>query len=72
LLAIHPLAGFRLLPAVMPLYELFFYFAARDATAIFTTYVVWLIWVPVWATLLLIDVRTLMSRAAEVSPITHS
>jgi alpha-1,6-mannosyltransferase len=72
LLAIHPLAGFMLLPALMPLYELFFYFAARDATAIFTTYIVWMIWVPVWATLLLVDLRTLNSKSAGVSPITHS
>jgi alpha-1,6-mannosyltransferase len=52
LLPLYPIAGFMLLPAALPLYELYFYFAARDAIQTFTTVVVWLIWIPVWAVLL--------------------
>ncbi len=51
LLALHPIPGFLLLPAVLPLYELFFYFAAREMPNIFNHYIVWAIWIPVWAML---------------------
>jgi alpha-1,6-mannosyltransferase len=64
LLVFHPLAGFMLLPAVLPLYELFFYFAAREATHTFTSIVVWLIWVPVWVTLIAIDARPWFQQRA--------
>ena len=48
LLAIHPIRGLLLLPAVLPLYELFFYFAAREMPDVFTRFIVWAIWIPVW------------------------
>ena len=56
LLALHPIPGFLLLPAVLPLYELFFYFAAREIPDVFNRYIVWLIWIPVWI-MLAIDWR---------------
>jgi alpha-1,6-mannosyltransferase len=62
LLVLQPITGFLLLPAVLPLYELYFYYAARDATPVFTGIVVWLIWIPVWGTLLLVDARPFLTR----------
>ncbi len=52
LLALHPIPGFLLLPAVLPLYELFFYFAARALPNVFNHSIVWAIWIPVWVMLL--------------------
>ena len=48
LLALHPIPGALLLPAVLPLYELFFYFTAREMPDVFTRIIVWGIWIPVW------------------------
>ena len=48
LLAIHPIPGLLLLPAVLPLCELFFYFAAREMPDVFIRFIVWGIWIPVW------------------------
>ena len=53
LLAIHPIRGLLLLPAVLPLYELFFYFAAREMPDAFSGLIVWVIWIPVWIMLAL-------------------
>ena len=58
-MALWPLYGFLLLPVTMSLYELFFYFAARGVPHVFTSYVVWLVWLPVWGTLLIADARTI-------------
>lgn len=52
LLVLHPIRGFLLLPATLPLYELYFHYAAREQAGTFTGVVVWLIWLPVWAVLL--------------------
>jgi alpha-1,6-mannosyltransferase len=62
LLALHPIAGLMLLPAVLPLYELYFYFVVRDAAAVFTGIIVWLIWIPVWLTLLVEVLRARITR----------
>jgi alpha-1,6-mannosyltransferase len=61
-LALWPLYGFLLLPVTLSLYELYFYCAARDVTFIFSSYVVWLVWLPVWATLLLVDARAMRTK----------
>ena len=71
LLALHPISGFLVLPAVLPLYELYFYYAARDATQVFTGVIVWLIWIPVWA-LLLWDGRPHVRRVLGMRTITIS
>lgn len=44
----YPSPAFRIAMTTLPLYYTSFYFAAHDRHEIFTTYVVWLIWVPVW------------------------
>jgi hypothetical protein len=44
----HPSPAFRALMVTVPLYYTSFYFAAHDRHEIFTGYVVWLIWIPVW------------------------
>ncbi len=51
-LAFRPWAGFLVLTATMPLYYLFFYFAAHEHVDLFENVIVWIIWVPVWAALL--------------------
>ena len=45
-LVLAPEPGLLLLSATIPLYYLFFHFAARDAPEIFNNGVVWLIWLP--------------------------
>jgi alpha-1,6-mannosyltransferase len=61
-LALWPVYGFLLLPVTMSLYELYFYCAARGVTFIFSSYVVWLVWLPVWGTLLLVEARAIWTR----------
>ncbi len=56
-LAFRPWTGFLILAATAPLYYLSFYFIAAGEPAVFTHYVVWIIWVPVWAALLIEAVR---------------
>ena len=68
LLAINPIPGFLLLPAVLPLYELYFYFAAREMPDVFNHYVVWAIWIPVWA-MLLADLRQGRLGCRETTPV---
>jgi len=50
-LAFRPWAGFLLLTATLPLYYLDFYFIGRDRPEIFTGWIVWIIWLPVWGAL---------------------
>ncbi len=50
-LAFRPWTGFLVLTATAPLYYLSFYFTALGEPEVFKRYVVWLIWVPVWAAL---------------------
>lgn len=57
LLALHPVSGLLLLPIVLPLYELYFFFNARGMNWIFPFYIVWLIWIPIWTTLFVVDGR---------------
>lgn len=48
LFVFHPSPAFRTLMVTVPLYYTSFYFAAHDRQEIFTGYVVWVIWIPVW------------------------
>jgi len=48
LLALFPYTGLVLVSATIPLYYCYFYFAARDATHLYQTIIVWIVWVPVW------------------------
>lgn len=57
--------AFLLLNALIPLYYTFFYFAARNAVEIFNSYVVWLIWAPVWSVLLWDAARQALSHRAR-------
>jgi alpha-1,6-mannosyltransferase len=50
-LAFRPWTGFLLLTATFPLYYLDFYFIGRDRPEIFTGWIVWAIWLPVWVAL---------------------
>jgi hypothetical protein len=50
-LAFRPWAGFLVLTATAPLYYMSFYLTAAGEPEIFKRYVVWVIWLPVWATL---------------------
>jgi hypothetical protein len=61
-MALYPVCGFLVLTATMPLYELYFFFAARDAVDDFSRYVVWAIWLPVWTTLIIVDARGVRPR----------
>jgi alpha-1,6-mannosyltransferase len=56
-LAFRPWFGFLLLTVTVPLYYMYFYFAAVGEPQVFKQYVVWIIWVPVWAALILEAVR---------------
>ncbi len=47
-LVFNPSPAFRTLIVTVSLYYTSFYFAARDRHEIFSDYVVWLIWIPVW------------------------
>jgi hypothetical protein len=56
-LAFRPWFGFLLLTVTVPLYYMYFYFAAVGEPQVFKQYVVWIIWVPVWTALVLEAVR---------------
>jgi alpha-1,6-mannosyltransferase len=56
-LAFRPWFGFLLLTVTVPLYYMYFYFAAAGEPQMFKQYVVWIIWVPVWAALIFEAVR---------------
>jgi hypothetical protein len=46
-----PFQGFLLLSVTVPLYYTFFHLAGIERAELFRQYVVWIIWVPVWAVL---------------------
>jgi alpha-1,6-mannosyltransferase len=50
-LAFRPWTGFLLLTATLPLYYLDFYFIGREQPEMFSTWIVWIIWLPVWGAL---------------------
>jgi len=56
-LAFRPWFGLLLLTATVPLYYMYFYFAAAGEPQVFRQYVVWIIWAPVWAALIFEAVR---------------
>ena len=56
LLPFFPVRTLLVLTVTLPLYNLLFYFAARDLSDTFSSVVVWIIWVPVWIAAL-VDVR---------------
>lgn len=62
LLPFRPYRAFLVLTATMPLYYLFFHLAARDSHDIFTGYVVWMIWLPVWIVLAWDGMRSISSQ----------
>jgi hypothetical protein len=64
-LAFRPWAGFLVLTATAPLYYMSFYLTAAGEPEIFQRYVVWLIWVPVWAALAIEAIRY---RTRALSP----
>ncbi len=51
-LVIKPRFSLLLLGALLPLYYLRFYYAARDNVGVFDYYIVWLEYIPVWCTLI--------------------
>ena len=53
LAALRPSYGWHVAAALMPIYYSAFHFIARDAYAIYETWIVWLIWIPVWSVLAL-------------------
>ena len=63
-LAFRPWTGFLLLTATFPLYYLDFYFIGRDQPEIFTGWIVWIIWLPVWCALAIEAVRKSDRRLA--------
>jgi hypothetical protein len=50
-LAFLPLTGLLLLTAFLPLYYIAFHLAPRQQIDIYNGFVVWLVWLPVWALL---------------------
>jgi hypothetical protein len=56
-LAFRPWTGFLVLAATAPLYYTSFYFAALGEPEAFERYIVWIVWVPVWAALAFEAVR---------------
>lgn len=50
-MALFPIRGMLLATALMPIYYASFYFRALGIESVFNTYVVWLIWLPIWSTL---------------------
>jgi hypothetical protein len=64
-LAFRPWAGFLVLTATAPLYYMSFYFTAAGEPEVFTRYVVWIIWVPVWAALILEAARRRLAAPAR-------
>ncbi len=57
-LAFRPWTGFLILTATAPFYYMSFYLTAAGEPELFRRYVVWLIWVPVWAALALEALHT--------------
>jgi hypothetical protein len=64
-LAFRPWAGFLILTATAPLYYMSFYFVAAGEPEVFRRYVVWIIWVPVWAALILEAARHRLAAPAR-------
>jgi alpha-1,6-mannosyltransferase len=56
-LAFQPWLGFLVLTATIPLYYAFFHLSARQQAEMFEHVVVWIIWIPVWGTVVLDAVR---------------
>jgi hypothetical protein len=52
-LAFAPLPGLIILAVTMPLYYLAFYLMAIDRFALFNGIVIWMVWCPVWALLII-------------------
>jgi hypothetical protein len=52
-LAFRPWTGFLILTATAPLYYMSFYLSAAGEPELFRRIVVWLIWAPVWAALVI-------------------
>lgn len=65
LLVFWPHRAFLLLSATLPLYYLSFYLAARDAHDVFTSFVVWVIWCPVWVMLFYRTLTTSLPAVVE-------
>lgn len=61
LMALRPIAGMLAATALMPIYYASFHFRVLGVEAVFNTYVVWLIWAPIWV-LLWREARTSRSR----------
>lgn len=60
-LCLFPVRGLMLAGALLPMHYLYFYYAASDAEDIYRNMIVWLMWLPVWAVLV---VDTVRARAA--------
>lgn len=65
LLVFWPHRAFLVLSATLPLYYLSFYFAARESHDVFTSFVVWVIWCPVWMLIFYEIVTTTLPVAVE-------
>ncbi|MGI9385885.1 MAG: hypothetical protein ACR2OX_00500, partial [Methyloligellaceae bacterium] len=50
-LSIRPIAGLLVLTATLPLYYSAFYYLSHDNYAVFSTGIIWLIWLPAWGLL---------------------
>jgi hypothetical protein len=61
-----PLQGFLLLSVTVPLYYTFFHLAGIERAELFRQYVVWMIWVPVWAVL---AVEARRFRTGQAAPL---
>ena len=61
-LAFRPWIGFLILTATAPLYYMSFYYADLGQPEVFRFYIVWIIWVPVWAALALEAVQSRSRR----------
>lgn len=68
LLACRPVPGLLLATATLPLYYSAFYFLARDSYAVFTDWVLWAVWLPVWA-MLARDLRIVDAVKARLRPL---
>jgi hypothetical protein len=56
-LAFRTWFGFLLLTATAPLYYMYFFLAAAGEPQVFSQYIVWIVWAPVWVALILEAVR---------------
>ena len=57
-LPFRPWLGFLILAATIPLYYAYFHLVARERPEVFEDIVVWIIWAPVWAALVLEAARS--------------